>query len=288
MKRLVSILPLFILCITYCGAQDNPMHRVFRIARFQATVAGKVCDTISREELLNAGTVDIDGYDNYKIVSFVCSVTSIPPWAKNANDKTVTELKSSSGIFTRGMYKSFESLYGVAKILFTDILCKGPDRKLVKMNDVRLALQNPTDYSIDTTVQARSRSWWGGRQNGAKRTYPFKIGVAEQTGGSIRKKQLLDAGRMEFYTKLGKKMYIYTAPKIISFKVCVHTKKGFRSRYADDQNFNSSIDFIIANAKPGSKVIFKKIVVLMPDGEIKTFKRVTFKLKRHWFFNRDL
>src|SRR5579885_1890656 len=111
MKRFAAIVFVNILSISNGGAQDNPMHHIFKIARFQATVAGKVCDTISREELLNTSTVDLNGYDDYKIVSFVCNVSTISPWEKDTLKKTIVKLVSNSGNFTKNMYYAFQSLY---------------------------------------------------------------------------------------------------------------------------------------------------------------------------------
>jgi hypothetical protein len=284
-KRIANIVSLLILCIATCSAQDNPMHHVFTIARFQATVAGKVCDTISREELLNAGTVDLNGYENYKIVSFVCNVTSISPYAKDTTNKSIVRLESNSGKFTTNMYRAFQGLYGVVHICFTDIFCRGPNRKITKLNDVQLALQDNTNYAIDTTGSALAWRSRGARGIGY---YYFEVGVAGNSGGLIRKKQLLDAGKLQLFNYWNNKTYVYKAAHILSYKACIRTRKGYRARYSDDANFTPAMLYFMENAKPGSRVIFRKIEVLLPDGRVETIRRRVFKLKKHWFFNRDV
>ncbi len=279
MKRFVAIVSLNILSISNGGAQDNHMHHIFKIARFQATVAGKVCDTISREELLNTSTVDLNGYDDYKIVSFVCNVSTISPWAKDTANKTVTKLVSNSGNFTQNMYYAFQSLYGVAHICFTDIFCTGPDKKRVKLNDIRLALQQT--MNIDTT------GWeaWRTRYR-IKKDYYFEVGINGKDGGPIRKGEMLSAGKLQLYTTFRNKVYTYNGPQIISYKAIIKTKKGYRVRYSDGDKFTPSIMYFLCNAKPGSKVIFRHVTLLMPDGTIEEKKRIVYKLKKRWFFHR--
>jgi hypothetical protein len=261
----ISTLCLLLYALT-AKAQEPEQRLTFQLTKFEARVAGKVDDTIKRLELLNTENIDFKGEDKYQITGFECKITAAIPYYGDSVRKYSVNLYSNSDRFTDRMIDQFQCLFCGSEVEFTNITCKGPDRTTITLNDVKLAITDKTPFSYYTRFYTQRNF--------------TKLFVAGEESGKIKRSELLAAGKMTIADSRNE--------KILSYRVKVKTKLGWRSKLASDEDFTAQIYDLIKKAKPGSKVIFRSIKLLSADGTIRKYHNMEFKLRRNWFFKTDV
>lgn len=261
----ISTLGLLLFALT-AKAQEPEQRLTFHVTKFEARVAGKVDDTIKRLELLNTENIDLKAEDRYQITGFECKITEAIPYIGDSIKKYHLNFYSNSDRFTDRMVEQFQCLYCGSEIEFTNITCKGPDRTTITLNDVKLAITDKSPFSHYTDFFGQRRF--------------SRLFVAGETGGKIKRSELIGAGKMTIAD--------WNNAKILSYRVKVKTKKGWRSKLSANEDFTAKIYDLLKQAKPGSKVIFRSIKVISADGTIRKYPNMEFKLRRNWFFKTDV